>query len=334
MYLQSPAHHHWGWPWLCFFPPSSPPLRLALDWELSSLLFLPPLLFLLWPAAGIQSDSDPKWSSSCCFSAGCCHGTVQSDLLYPSLLKRARAPSGRPPLAFSRSPLDSLLAGFLLLFLILDVALLHRWPLHLWDGQVNMVIEESLVSFFSPPFSLHPKSVWVASWRHYPLFFPSSLSSMCCSYLPSSSWEDTACTGDDFRDAYSLGATDCVSGFPPFGYLFYNGLAGPRYLLEKNFWEDSECRLAACFVLCFTRFHQVLGWSSCLALSNQQACFRPYCFTGRPRPIGTSFLTGSMVPSLWSAPSSFEIPALRVPRYRLAPVDCLLGSSVTGKAPC
>ena len=31
-----------------------------------------------------------------------------------------------------------------------------------------------------------------------------------------------------------MGATDCVSGFPPFGHLFYNGLAGPRYLLEKN----------------------------------------------------------------------------------------------------
>ena len=88
------------------------------------------------------------------------------------------------------------------------------------------------------------------------------------------------------------------------------------------------------FVLCFTRFHQVLGWSSCLALSNQQACVRPYCFTGRPRPIGTCFSTGSMVLSLWSAPSSFEIPALRVPRYRLAPVDCFFGSSVTGKAPC
>ena len=70
-------------------------------------------------------------------------------------------------------------------------------------------------------------------------------------------------------------------------------------------------------VLRFTRFHQVLGWSS-----------------WRPRPIGTCFSTGSMVPSLWSAPSSFEIPALRVPRYRLAPVDCFFSSSVTGKAPC
>ena len=45
------------------------------------------------------------------------------------------------------------------------------------------------------------------------------------------------------------------------------------------------CRLAACPRPCFTRFHQILGWSSCLALSNQQACVRPYCFTGRPRPF-------------------------------------------------
>ena len=60
---------------------------------------------------------------------------------------------------------------------------------------------------------------------------------MCCSFLPSFLWADIACTGDDFRDfraAYSLGATDCVSGFPPFGQLFYGGLAGPRYLLEEN----------------------------------------------------------------------------------------------------
>ena len=64
---------------------------------------------------------DPKRSPYIsCSPTGCCHGKIQSDLLNPSLLKRARAPSGRPPLAFSRSPLDSLLAGFLLLFLILD----------------------------------------------------------------------------------------------------------------------------------------------------------------------------------------------------------------------
>ena len=48
-------------------------------------------------------------------------------------------------------------------------------------------------------------------------------------------------------------------------------------------------------VFCFTRFHQVLGWSSCLALSSQQACVRPCCFTGRPRPLGTGFFNGSMV---------------------------------------
>ena len=71
-------------------------------------------------------------------------------------------------------------------------------------------------------------------------------------------------------------------------------------------------------VFCFTRFHKVLGWSSCLALSNQQACVRPCCFTGRPRPLGTGLLNGSMVLSL----SSIKIPHLRVPRYRLAPVDC------------
>ena len=64
---------------------------------------------------------DPKRSPYLsCSPTGCCHGKIQSDLPNSSLLKKARAPSGRPPLAFSRSPLDSLLAGFLLLFLILD----------------------------------------------------------------------------------------------------------------------------------------------------------------------------------------------------------------------
>ena len=68
-----------------------------------------------------------------------------------------------------------------------------------------------------------------------------------------------------------------------------------RRTSERNL----SVRLAACpRPSVFTRFHQVLGWSSCLALSNQQACVRPCCFTGRPRPIGTCFSTGSMVPSL------------------------------------
>ena len=100
--------------------------------RISSLHFTFFLLFLLFssslaaPPAGIQSDSDQKRSSACRFSAGCCHGSVQRDLLYPSSLKKTRAPSGKHPLAFSRSPLDSLLAGFLFFFLILDVAPLHK----------------------------------------------------------------------------------------------------------------------------------------------------------------------------------------------------------------
>ena len=112
------------------------PIKVGPGSRISSLHFTFFLLFLLFssslaaPPAGIQSDSDPKRSSACRFSAGCCHGSVQSDLLYPSLLKKTRAPSGRPPFAFSRSPLDSLLAGFLFFFLILDVAPLHKLPPH------------------------------------------------------------------------------------------------------------------------------------------------------------------------------------------------------------
>ena len=224
------------------------------------------------------------------------------------------------------------------LFLLLDVSLLHSWPPHLCDWQFHLVVEESLVPSLAPPFSLLLKSVWVAFWRHYSLFFFIFLSSMCCSFLPSFLWADIACTGDDFRDfraAYSLGATDCVSGFPPFGQLFYGGLAGPLEWASggehlRGLWVLARCM----FVFCLTRSHQVLGWSSCLALSNQQACVRPGCFTGRLRPLGTGFFNGSMVLSFWSAPSTIKIPALRVPRYRLAPVDCYLSSPVTGKAPC
>ena len=246
MHTQSPAPHH-GWPWLCMLPPSSPPLRLALDLLLffSSFCYLPysSSSSLAAPPAGIQSDSDPKWSSSCFFPASCCHGTVQSDLLYPSLMGL----SSKGSLDFAG--LGSPCSWAPPLFLLLDVALLHSWPPHLCDWQFHLVVEESLVPSLAPPFSLLSKSVWVAFWRHYSLFFLIFLSSMCCSFLPSFLWADIVCTGDDFRDfraAYSLGATDCVSGFPPFGQLFYGGLAGPRYLLEENIWEDSECWLAAC----------------------------------------------------------------------------------------
>ena len=99
-------------------------------------------------------------------------------------------------------------------------------------------------------------------------------------------WKDSTCTEAHFRAAYS-GTTDCVSVFPLFGRLSHGGLAVPRYLLEKNFWENLSVGSLHAFVSCFTWFHKVLGWLSCLALFNQQACVRPWCFTGRPRPLGT-----------------------------------------------
>ena len=156
---------------------------------------------------------------------------------------------------------------------------------------------------------------------------------MCCSFLPGSSWADTACTGAHFRAAYSLGATDCVSGFPPFGQLFYGGLG-----LATCWRRTSERTLSVgslhALVFCFTRFHQVLGWSSCLALSNQQACIRPCCFTGRPRPLGTGFFNGSMVLSF-----DLLLPPLRFLTYGFLAtgsprLTASLSSSVTGKAPC
>ena len=87
-------------------------------------------------------------------------------------------------------------------------------------------------------------------------------------------------------------------------------------------------------VFCFTRFHKVLGWSSCLALSNQQACVRPCCFTGRPKPLGTGFFNGSMVLSL-----DLLLPPLRFLTYGFLAtgsprLTASISSSVTGKAPC
>ena len=87
-------------------------------------------------------------------------------------------------------------------------------------------------------------------------------------------------------------------------------------------------------VFCFTRFHKVLGWSSCLALSNQQACVRPCCFTGRPRPLGTGFFNGSMVLSF-----DLLLPPLRFLKCGFLAtgsprLTASLSFSVTGKAPC
>ena len=76
-------------------------------------------------------------------------------------------------------------------------------------------------------------------------------------------------------------------------------------------------------VFCFTLFHKVLGWSSCLTLSNQQACVGPCCFTGRPRPLGTGFFNGGTVLSFDLLLPPWRFLPYGFPRYRLAPVDCL-----------
>ena len=248
-----PAFHHLGWPWL-----GGPLLRWLPLWVWGwpwifysfSLPFAisPKLLPPLWPprpleskVIQIQSDHPPASSPPVAAmerSKAICSIQVWG---------RDMGLSSKGSLDFAG--LGSPCSWAPPLFLLLDVALLHSWPPHLCDWQFHLVVEESLVPSLAPPFSLLSKSVWVAFWRHYSLFFLIFLSSMCCSFLPSFLWADIACTGDDFRDfraAYSLGATDCVSGFPPFGQLFYGGLAGPRYLLEENIWEDSECWLAAC----------------------------------------------------------------------------------------
>ena len=138
-----------------------------------------------------------------------------------------------------------------------------------------------------------------------------------------------------FRAAYSLGATDCVSGFPPSLTTF---LRWSGWALATCWRRTSERTLSVgslhALVFCFTRFHKVLGWSSCLALSNQQACVRPCCFTGRPRPLGTGFFNGSMVLSL-----DLLLPPLRFLTYGFLAtgsprLTASLSSSVTGKAPC
>ena len=206
---------------------------------------------------------------------------VQSDLLYPSLLKKARAPSGRPPLAFSRSPLDSLLAGFLFFFLILDVALLHKQTLHLCHRQVTMAFEESLVSFLSPPISL----LWRASGL---LLEGTTLSSSPFLYPPCAAPLSQGPLGR------ILHALEMIFAMHTHWVPLTVSLAS--HLLDIFFtvvwlglatcWRRTSERTLSvgslhALVFCFTWFHKVLGWSSCLALSNQQACVRPCCFTGR-----------------------------------------------------
>ena len=80
------------------------------------------------------SDSDPEWSSYL-FVPRRMPWRTQSGLPNPSLWKRARTPPVRSPLAFSRSPLDTLLSGFLLLFLILDDA--HLAQIYPWISSLS-----------------------------------------------------------------------------------------------------------------------------------------------------------------------------------------------------
>ena len=91
--------------------------------------------------------------------------------------------------------------------------------------------------------------------------------------------------------------------------LFHRGLAGPHYLLEKNIWEiwvSARCIPSSLVSRGFTC--HVLVKFPCDLQPTGMRCVRPYCFTGRPRPLGTCFSTGSMVLFPWSAPSSIEIP--------------------------
>ena len=109
--------------------------------------------------------------------------TVQSDLLCPSLLKRARAIRK---------------ASFGLLT--------KSWVGSYFSSSSLMMLSTTLPSFEDRRNGGDLSADGTA------------LSSRCCSLLPSF-WVDIACTGDDFREAYSMGATDCVSGFSPFGHL-------------------------------------------------------------------------------------------------------------------
>ena len=112
----------------------------------SSPFILSPLIFPL-PLAAPPAEFQVIQITAYCFSAGCCHGTVQSDLLYPSVLKKTRIPTERPPLTFFRRSLGSLLVGLLFFFLILDAVLLLTLLSHQSDRHVAAAIEERSVSF-------------------------------------------------------------------------------------------------------------------------------------------------------------------------------------------
>ena len=256
-----PDHHHWGWPWIGNF-----------------LLFLSSLPYssfssLAAPPAGIQSDSDPKWSSSC-FSPPvaamerskviCSIQVWGRDLGLSSKVSLDFAGLGRP---CSWAPL---------LFLLLDVALYNTFPPADWRDGRDLLDMDLHCSLHVLPF------------------------------LPRLSWVDLACTGDVFA-------------MP----------TGEEHL--RGIWVSARCMPSSLVSRGFTK-----PWVGQVALrspTNRHALDLLFHWT--IKATRNEFLyIGSMVPFPWSAPSSIEIPALRVPRYRLAPVDCFSSSFVTGKAPC
>ena len=193
------------------------------------------------PACRIQTDSDPKWLLPWNGPKWPAH---------PSLLKTTRALSGRPPLPSNEvhwTPcwLGSYFSSSSLMLLFYTNSLL-TFAIDKLPWSLKRVPS-------SAPLLSSLKSVWVASWRHYSIFSPST-SSMFCSFLPGSSWTDTACTGAHFCAANSLGATDCVSGFPPLeqlSTLFYRALATCwRRTSEKS----AHCMLSSFVSLGFTKF--------------------------------------------------------------------------------
>ena len=108
------------------------------------------------------SDSDPKWSPYLLVPRRL-PWKIQSGLPNPSLWKRARAPPVRSPLAFSRSLLETLLSGFLLLFLILDDA--HLAQIHPWISSLSRLTG---CASNPTPLGALPLVVWLGlttSWR-------------------------------------------------------------------------------------------------------------------------------------------------------------------------
>ena len=288
-----PAHHHWGWPGLGFFFSSFPP----------SFPLLPPP----WPPRPLESKVIPIQSDHLLAtsppvaamerSKGTCSIQVCWRKLGPH--QEGRRPSHEVPWISCWLGPSFSSSSLTLLFSPSDLLTKDMdkspWCLkRVWSTPS------------APPFSLHFAQA-LLGWLLHAL-------EMIFAMLPH--WVPlTLSLASHLLDIFST--------------MVWLGLAICWRRTSERILSVARCMLCPLF-------HAVSpspGWSSCLALSNQQACGRPFCFTGRSRPLGTRFSIGSMVLSLWSAPSSLEIPALRVTRYRLAPVDHLLVPLSPAKLP-